>query len=89
MRRKLQSKVEALTIMNKELNECRLERDQYKLIAEQGQSRYSLKKLSSQYNIGTFSGTLDYDRNFATSVKMLNDLREENKSLTVEVKTQI
>lgn len=82
LRRKLQSKVEALIIMSKELNECRIERDQYKLIAEQKQSRYSQSKKSKTE---TFSGSLDYDKNIATSVKMLNDLREENKSLTVEV----
>lgn len=41
LRRKLQSKGEALVILSRELDQCRTERDQYKMIAEQIQIRSS------------------------------------------------
>nr|CAD7200033.1 unnamed protein product [Timema douglasi] len=47
LRRKLQSKVEAVLILSKELDHYRTERDQFKLMAEQLQDRYTaLKKIS-------------------------------------------
>lgn len=39
-KRKLDSKCEALLILSKELDECRSERDQFKLMAEQLRARY-------------------------------------------------
>ena len=49
-KRKLDSKCEALLILSQELDQCRSERDQFKLMAEQLRERYqSLKKqLSGQ-----------------------------------------
>jgi hypothetical protein len=47
LRRKLQSKAEALLILSKELDQCRTERDQFKLMAEQLQDRYSMLKKKS------------------------------------------
>jgi len=43
--RKLDSKCEALLILSKDLDQCRQERDQFQLMAEQVQSRYqSIKR---------------------------------------------
>jgi len=43
--RKLNSKCEALLILSKDLDQCRQERDQFQLMAEQVQSRYqSIKR---------------------------------------------
>lgn len=47
LHRKLQSKAEALLILSKELDQCRTERDQFKLMAEQLQDRYSVLKKKS------------------------------------------
>ncbi|XP_046670875.1 coiled-coil domain-containing protein 149 isoform X2 [Homalodisca vitripennis] len=46
LRRKLQSKAEALLILTQELEQCRTERDQLKLIADQSQNRPVIKKTS-------------------------------------------
>ena len=43
--RKLESKCEALLILSRDLDQCRQQRDQFKLMAEQVQLRYqSLKR---------------------------------------------
>jgi hypothetical protein len=44
LKRKLESKTEALLILTEELNRCRIERDQYKFLAER--DRNSVKKLA-------------------------------------------
>jgi hypothetical protein len=49
LRRKLQSKAEALLILSKELDVCRKERDQFQLMAEQLQHRYTALKKSNTY----------------------------------------
>lgn len=43
-KRKLDSKCEALHILSKDLDQCRQERDQFKLMAEQVQARYQALK---------------------------------------------
>ena len=42
--RKLESKAEALLILTRDLGQCRQERDQFKLMAEQVQHRYQALK---------------------------------------------
>ncbi|KAF4522404.1 hypothetical protein B566_EDAN007653 [Ephemera danica] len=49
LRRKLQSKAEALLILSKDLDECRRERDQFQLMAEQVQHRHLALKKKSLY----------------------------------------
>jgi len=45
LERKLQMKSEALMLLSQEMNQCRIERDQFKLMAEQIQERFlHLKK---------------------------------------------
>lgn len=44
LRRKLQSKTEAVLILSKDLNKCRNERDQFKLLVEELQHRVSIIK---------------------------------------------
>ena len=47
LRKKLQLKSEALMVLTQELDQCRAQRDQFKLMAEQIQERLShLKKQS-------------------------------------------
>lgn len=44
-KQKMNSKCEALLILTKDLDQCRQERDQFKLMAEQVQARYqSIKR---------------------------------------------
>ena len=54
--RKLDSKCEALLILSRDLDQCRQERDQFQLMAEQVQSRYqSIKRqLAGIVSLETF-----------------------------------
>uniref|UniRef100_T1GDB3 DUF4794 domain-containing protein n=1 Tax=Megaselia scalaris TaxID=36166 RepID=T1GDB3_MEGSC len=72
--RKLQSKVEALRILREELERSRTERDQFKLMAETLQLRYSSMKRTDYGYVGSKS-----------VVKMLHEQREQNIRLTTEV----
>lgn len=81
--RKLQSKVEALNIMKKELERYRTERDQFKLMAETLQIRYSAMKNSiSQAEING----VDYSG--GSSVRaLLRETQQKNITLQTEVDT--
>lgn len=83
LHRKLQSKNEALKIMRAEVERYRTERDQFKLMAETIQIRYSAIKCSLQNsdNNETFcnsSSTLGF---------LLNQTREKNITLQTEMET--
>ncbi|CAG9805801.1 unnamed protein product [Chironomus riparius] len=83
LHRKLQSKNEALKIMRTEVERFRTERDQFKLMAETIQMRYSAMKNSlekSEHNdtFGSSSSTLGF---------LLNQTREKNISLQTEAET--
>ncbi|GLH03201.1 Uncharacterized protein GBIM_09100 [Gryllus bimaculatus] len=89
LRRKLQSKAEALLILSKELDQCRTERDQFKLMAEQLQDRYtSLKKKSFDLGLSRSylysSGTDCYDTG-STIMEILNETKEKNKAMKIEI----
>lgn len=81
MHRKLQSKIEALKIMRNELEKYRTERDQFKLMAETLQIRYSAIKSS----INNFDrSNLDYSNGSSVSI-LLNETKEKNYALNTEV----
>ncbi|XP_044740448.1 coiled-coil domain-containing protein 149 isoform X1 [Chrysoperla carnea] len=80
LRSKLQAKTEALKILAKELDKCRTERDQFKLMAEQIQERYScLKKKSCHINLYSDSG------GGGNVAQLLGETRENNKLLKLEL----
>ncbi|XP_062565739.1 coiled-coil domain-containing protein 149 [Armigeres subalbatus] len=79
--RKLQSKVEALKIMRNELEKFRSERDQFKLMAETLQMRYSAMK--SSLNSPEFQAA-GFGHSSAVSL-LVNQTRERNMSLSTEV----
>ncbi|XP_001654084.2 coiled-coil domain-containing protein 149 [Aedes aegypti] len=79
--RKLQSKVEALKIMRNELEKYRSERDQFKLMAETLQMRYSAMK--SSLNSPEFQAA-GFGNSSAVSL-LVNQTRERNISLSTEV----
>uniref|UniRef100_A0A1B0CEB2 Putative glutathione s-transferase theta-1 n=1 Tax=Lutzomyia longipalpis TaxID=7200 RepID=A0A1B0CEB2_LUTLO len=83
LHRKLQSKVEALKIMRKELERFRTERDQFKLMAETLQIRYTAIKKS--LNSGE-SGTVEFTERSSVAA-IVNDLRERNTALTTELES--
>lgn len=89
LRRKLQSKAEALLILSKELNQCRSERDQFKLMAEQLQDRYSiLKKKSHDMGFSRlmfYPDGIDSNRRGNTLAQILGETTEQNKALKIEV----
>ena len=75
LKRKLDSKCQALVIISKELSECESERDQYKLMAEKLQEKCSaLKKMT--LNQGSLFGE--------DSAPPASDPKEVNKSLKFE-----
>ncbi|XP_035782987.1 coiled-coil domain-containing protein 149-A-like [Anopheles albimanus] len=81
--RKLQSKVEALKILRYELEKCRTERDQFKLMAETIQLRYSAIKNS--LNSPDFQAA-GFGNSSAVSL-LVKQTRERNESLTTEVES--
>lgn len=88
LHRKLQSKVEALRILRKELEKFRTERDQFKLMAETLQLRYAALRRNSLSEMSGFSSDTSGvpGSNSKTSVaKILHETRERNIKLTTEV----
>ncbi|XP_030370550.1 coiled-coil domain-containing protein 149 [Scaptodrosophila lebanonensis] len=80
--RKLQSKLEALRILRQELEQFRVERDQYKLMAETLQLRYSALKRNSELLGGIGYGGLSENSSVAA---LLHETREQNLRLNTEV----
>ncbi|XP_017101737.2 coiled-coil domain-containing protein 149 [Drosophila bipectinata] len=80
--RKLQSKVEALRILRQELEQFRVERDQYKLVAETLQLRYSALKSNSELMAVGGCGALSENSSLAA---LLHETREQNLKLSTEV----
>lgn len=91
LRRKLQSKGEALLILSRELDQCRTERDQYKMIAEQIQIRSSaLRKKSGDLDEEGRTKQSLYSDHFSipatcNSLQLLAESNEQNKSLRLEL----
>ncbi|KDR08927.1 hypothetical protein L798_00581, partial [Zootermopsis nevadensis] len=77
LRRKLQSKSEALLILSKDLDQCRTERDQFKLMAEQLQDRYSMLKKKSHDMVNRRCGK--------SLAQVLGESTEQNKALRIEL----
>lgn len=87
MRSRLESKVKAVTILNNELDKCSSERDQFKLMAEQLQVRCtSIKK--QLYSNSYSEERIDYTQIPGANVaKLLNDTREQNKELLLQIES--
>ncbi|KMQ83355.1 coiled-coil domain-containing protein 149, partial [Lasius niger] len=85
LRRKLQMKSEALLLLSQELDQCRMQRDQFKSMAEQIQERFlhlrkqmcETKELNRCYNSDEDFRILD----------LLTEAREQNKCLRLQVET--
>lgn len=80
MHRKLQSKNEALKIMRVELERFRTERDQFKIMAETIQMRYSAIKNSLE----NCDSELGFEGSSSTLGFLLNQSREKNMALQTE-----
>ncbi|XP_046335132.1 coiled-coil domain-containing protein 149-like isoform X2 [Haliotis rufescens] len=89
-RRKLESKNEALMILKKEMDECRSERDQFKLMAEQLRERYQAFKKQLVGNSPAGQANNHHDAGYymdmqnQSLVKLLCETKENNKSLQFE-----
>ncbi|KAH9499153.1 hypothetical protein Btru_004265 [Bulinus truncatus] len=89
-RRKLESKCEALLILSRELDQCRSERDQFKLMAEQLRDRYQMVKRQLTGDV-PMSATIEIDPKTYSNIqtqtlaRMLFDTKEANKSLKFEL----
>ncbi|KAH0568098.1 coiled-coil domain-containing protein 149 [Cotesia glomerata] len=84
LRKKLQLKSEALMVLTQELDQCRIQRDQFKLMAEQIQERFwHFKK---QANTTGDLRKYDMDEDFRT-MDLLAEIREQNKCLRLQVET--
>lgn len=84
LKRKLESKNEALLILSRDIQECREERDQFKLMAEQIQERYqALKK-----QLVGVAPQLNFNYNnmeHQSLARLLCEMKEVNKTLQLEV----
>ncbi|CAL1530228.1 unnamed protein product, partial [Lymnaea stagnalis] len=89
-RRKLESKCEALLILSRELDQCRSERDQFKLMAEQLRDRYQMVKRQLTGDT-PMSANIEVDPKTYSNIqtqslaRLLFDTKENNKSLKFEV----
>jgi hypothetical protein len=81
LQRKLQSKNEALKILRAEVERYRSERDQFKLMAETVQMRYTAMKNSLENSEGSDT----YGASGSQLGYLLNQSREKNISLQTEV----
>lgn len=85
MQRKLQSKVEALNIVKRQMEQFRIERDQFKLMAETLQLRYSAIKKSLN-DAHSFDYDIPLGLGGSSSVAaMVSETREKNIALNTEV----
>lgn len=84
LQRKLQSKNEALKIMRAEVERYRSERDQFKLMAETVQMRYSTMKNSLENSEQSEA----FSASGSTLGFLLNQSREKNMALQTEVENQ-
>ncbi|KAG6448861.1 hypothetical protein O3G_MSEX005724 [Manduca sexta] len=82
LKSKLQSKIDALSIMNKELDKCSMERDRYKILVEQLKYKesVSIKRQDSNNGIYKFTPT-----NTISGGDMLAKTRDQNNMLKLEV----
>lgn len=84
LKRKLQAKTDALMVLSQEFDQCRTQRDQFKLMAEQIQERFWYFKKQANDSRNTRKLTLDDD--FRT-MDLLTEAREQNKCLRLQVET--
>lgn len=90
LRRKLQSKTEAVLILSKDLNKCRSERDQFKSNQEELQHRL-LSLTRNIHNKGLYRTSLytedeaDGFRPGVTVAELLRDAQKRNKALRMEM----
>lgn len=89
-KRKLDSKCEALLILSQELDQCRSERDQFKLMAEQLRERYQSLKKQMSGKVGLSGSDKQTYRQYCGTQgenvgKLLYESREVVKSQQFEV----
>ncbi|GFS88299.1 coiled-coil domain-containing protein 149 [Nephila pilipes] len=85
---KLECKTDSLLILSQELERCRLERDQYKLMADQLRTRYSALKRRVEGWGPSLMGVYDVDglkcEREKSLVQLLCELKDQNKFLKYE-----
>ncbi|CAL1280872.1 unnamed protein product [Larinioides sclopetarius] len=86
---KLECKTDSLLILSQELEKCRIERDQYKLMADQLRTRYSALKRRVEGWGPSLMGVYDVDglkcEREKSLVQLLVELKDQNKFLKYEV----
>jgi len=84
---KLSSKNEALIIMKRELDKCQLERNQFKLMAEQAQQKYQDLRQSSLSGANKVEMINEKQAKLTTQqlIPLLHESREANKVLQFEL----
>ncbi|XP_045769610.1 coiled-coil domain-containing protein 149 [Maniola jurtina] len=80
LKSKLQSKIDALSIMNKELDKCCMERDRYKILVEQLKCRKIVQEHTNNWD--RFAPT-----NTISGSEILARTKEHNNMLKLEVET--
>ncbi|GIX80646.1 coiled-coil domain-containing protein 149 [Caerostris darwini] len=86
---KLECKTDSLLILSQELEKCRIEKDQYKLMADQLRTRYSALKRRVEGWGPSLMGVYDVDglkcEREKSLVQLLCELKDQNKFLKYEV----
>ncbi|XP_050679154.1 coiled-coil domain-containing protein 149 isoform X1 [Leptidea sinapis] len=77
---KLQSKVDALAIMSKELDKCSMERDRYKSLVEQMNNKNSINEENNMNCVYKYAPT-----NMISGGEILAKAKEHNNTLKLEV----
>ncbi|XP_041979745.1 coiled-coil domain-containing protein 149 isoform X2 [Aricia agestis] len=80
LKSKLQSKIDALSIMSKELDKCSMERDRYRLLVEQIQSKKVVFKEPNNFNRFTPTNTI-------SGSEILAKTKDHNNALKIEVES--
>lgn len=85
LKKKLQMKSEALILLSQELDQCRAQRDQFKLMAEQIQERLMYFKKQTNVN-REMDKCYNFDSELST-LDLLTEAKEQNKCLKLQVET--
>lgn len=99
LKKKLQVKSQALVILGQELDQCRMQRDRYKLVAEQLQEDLDRRKQASEKKVinGFISPGFSVHKDIRSKkssleeetklVDLLQEAKEDNKCLRLQVST--
>lgn len=90
LKKKIQIKTQALLMLSQELDQCRMQRDRFKLMAEQLQEDLDRRKQTDNKKaINGFKSTLDFAvQRQGQSITNLNNLEEDTKIMDLLIESR-